>query len=51
MSKFEITVAHIAVIAPDGKDSQVRVTFQIDREPVHFQVAVLVSIEQSTSTA
>jgi len=50
MSKFNITVARIEVVAPERKSSQVRVTFQIDRKPLRFQVPVFVSMEDFDDT-
>ena len=46
--KFKITVARIEVAAPD--ETQVRVTFQIDREPTRFQVPVFLRIEDFDDT-
>jgi hypothetical protein len=40
MSKFKITVARIEVDARGEQDAQVRITFQIDRAPISFQVPV-----------
>ncbi|MGH8524097.1 MAG: hypothetical protein ACREXY_07750 [Gammaproteobacteria bacterium] len=41
MSKFKITVARIEVDARGKQDEQVRITFQIDRAPISFQVPIL----------
>jgi hypothetical protein len=50
MSKFNIAVARIEVVAREGKSSQVRVTFQIAREPLRFQVPVFVNMEDFDDT-
>lgn len=41
MSKFKITVARIELA---GRGSQVRITFQIDHPPTHFQVPILLDV-------
>jgi hypothetical protein len=48
--KFKITLARIEESAADGKDSQVRVTFQIDRGPTRFQVPILLNTEDFDDT-
>jgi hypothetical protein len=50
MSKFKITVARIEVDARGEQDAQVRITFQIDRAPISFQVPVLLSIRDFDDT-
>jgi hypothetical protein len=48
--KFNITLARIEETAAEGKDSQVRVTFQIDRGPTRFQVPILLNVEDFDDT-
>jgi hypothetical protein len=48
--KFNIRVARIEETAADGKDSQVRVTFQIDRGPTRFQVPILLNMKDFDDT-
>jgi hypothetical protein len=49
--KFKITLARIEESAADEKvDSQVRVTFQIDRGPTRFQVPILLNTEDFDDT-
>lgn len=50
MSKFKITVARIEVDARGKQDEQVRITFQIDRAPISFQVPILLSIRDFDDT-
>ena len=50
MSKFEIAVARIEVAARGEQDAQVRITFQIDRAPISFQVPILLSIRDFDDT-
>ena len=44
MSKFKITVARIEVDARGKQNKQVRITFQVDRAPISFQVPILLNI-------
>jgi hypothetical protein len=48
--KFKITVARIEEAASDGRNTQVRITFQIDHVPTRFQVPVLLSKEDFDDT-
>jgi hypothetical protein len=48
--KFKITLARIEEIAAYGRDSQVRVTFQIDRAPTRFQVPILLNMKDFDDT-
>jgi hypothetical protein len=50
MSKFEITVARIEVDARGKRNEQVRITFQIDRAPISFQVPILMDIRDFDDT-
>ena len=50
MTKFKITVARIEEIAADGRDSQVRVTFHIDRGPTRFQVPIFLNMKDFDDT-
>jgi hypothetical protein len=50
MSKFKITVARIEVDARGKQDEQVRITFQMDRAPISFQVPILLSIRDFDDT-
>jgi hypothetical protein len=50
MSKFKITVTRIEVDARGKQDEQVRITFQIDRAPISFQVPILLSIRDFDDT-
>jgi len=50
MSKFKITVARIEVDARGKQDAQVRITFQVDRAPISFQVPILLSIRDFDDT-
>jgi hypothetical protein len=44
MSKFKIKVARIETVAGTERDTQVRITFQIDRGLITFQVPIFLSI-------
>jgi hypothetical protein len=48
--KFNITVARIEETAAGVRDSQVRVTFQIDRGPTRIQVPILLNMEDFDDT-
>jgi hypothetical protein len=50
MSKFKITVARIEVTARHEQDAQVRITFQVDRAPISFQLPILLSIKDFDDT-
>jgi hypothetical protein len=50
VNKFTITVARIEVVARDKTRLQVRVTFQIERELLRFQVPVFLSMEDFDDT-
>ena len=50
MSKFKITVARIEVDARGKRNEQVRITFQIDRAPISFQVPILMDIRDFDDT-
>ena len=50
MSKFKITLARIEVAARREQDSQVRITFQVDRAPISFQLPILLSIKDFDDT-
>ena len=50
MSKFKITVARIEVEARREHDAQVRITFQVDRAPLSFQLPILLSIKDFDDT-
>ena len=50
MSKFKITVARIEVAARREHDAQVRITFQVDRAPLSFQLPILLSIKDFDDT-
>jgi hypothetical protein len=50
MTKFKITVARIEEITADGRDSQVRVTFHIDRGPTRFQVPIFLNMTDFDDT-
>jgi len=44
MSKFKIKVARIETVAGAEEDTQVRITFQVDRGLITFQVPIFLSI-------
>ena len=44
MGKFKITVARIELDARGEQDTQVRITFQVDRAPVSFHIPILLSL-------
>ncbi len=50
MSKFKITVARIEVDARGKGNEQIRITFQIDRAPISFQVPILMDIRDFDDT-
>ena len=50
MSKFKITLARIEFLPGDKKDAQVRITFQIVRGPVRFQLPILLNIRDFDDT-
>ena len=50
MRKFKITVARIEVDARGKRNEQVRITFQIDRAPISFQVPILMDIRDFDDT-
>jgi hypothetical protein len=47
---FEITVARIELAAGGEQDAQVRITFQVDRPPIGFQLPILLSIKDFDDT-
>jgi hypothetical protein len=49
MSKFKITVARIEVDARCKRSEQVRITFQVDRAAISFQVPLLLNIRDFTT--
>jgi hypothetical protein len=50
MSKFKIKVARIEIAGRGKQDGQVCITFQIDRGPVNFQVAIPLGIKDFDDT-
>ena len=44
MNKFNISMARIEVTVPGMKDGQVRITFQIERANISFQVPIVVNM-------
>ena len=50
MSKFKIKVARIETVAGAEEDTQVRITFQVDRELITFQVPIFLSIRDFDDT-
>ena len=50
MSKFEIAVARIEVAARGEQDAQVRITFQVDRPSVSFQLPIFLNIKDFDDT-
>ena len=50
MSKFEITVARIEVAGRGEQDAQVRITFQVDRPPISFQLPMLLNVRDFDDT-
>lgn len=49
MSKFKIKMARIEA-ASGRADSQISITFQIDRGTVHFQVPILLNVREYDDT-
>ena len=50
MSKFKIKVARIETVAGAEEDTQVRITFQVDRGLITFQVPIFLSIRDFDDT-
>ena len=50
MTKFKIKVARIERSGRGKQDGQVRITFQIDRGPVNFQVPIVLSTKDFDDT-
>jgi hypothetical protein len=50
MNKFKIKVARIETTGRNEQERQVRVTFQLDRRPISFQVPVLLSLKDFDDT-
>ena len=44
MNKFNISLARIEVTIPGLEDGQVRITFQIERPRIKFQVPIVVNM-------
>jgi hypothetical protein len=50
MSKFKIKIARIEVASDSQADSQVCITFQIDRGTVNFRVPILLNVSDYDDT-
>ena len=50
MDKFKITVARIELAARGAQGTHVRITFQVAREPVVFQIPILLGIKDFDDT-
>jgi hypothetical protein len=50
MRKYKITLARIEIAEPNSANGEVRLTFQIDRSPLSFQVPVLLNMRDFDDT-
>jgi hypothetical protein len=50
MSEFKIKVARIEAAAPNAKGDRVRITFQVEREPLVFQIPILLEMKEFDDT-
>jgi hypothetical protein len=51
MNKFNISMAHIEVTVRGLEDGQVRITFQIERTNISFQVPIVMNMYDFDDTA
>ncbi|MBY6241431.1 hypothetical protein [Methylosinus sp. Sm6] len=50
MDEFKIKVARIEAAAPNSKGDRVRITFQVERETLVFQIPILLEMEEFDDT-
>jgi hypothetical protein len=50
MDEFKIKVARIEAAAPSSKGDRVRITFQVEREPLVFQIPILLEMKEFDDT-
>jgi hypothetical protein len=50
MRKYKITLARIEIAEPNSANGEVRLTFQIDRSPLSFQVPIILNMRDFDDT-
>lgn len=50
MDEFKIKVARIEALAPNSKGDCVRITFQVERDPLVFQIPILLEMKEFDDT-
>ncbi|WP_036286884.1 hypothetical protein [Methylosinus sp. PW1] len=50
MDEFKIKVARIEAATPNSKGDRVRITFQVERDPLVFQIPILLEMKEFDDT-
>ncbi|OAI31122.1 hypothetical protein A1351_06480 [Methylosinus sp. R-45379] len=50
MGEFKIKVARIEAAAPNEKGDRVQITFEVEREPLVFQIPILLEMKEFDDT-